>query len=228
MLTLKGVKPTADQKPVDLEASSREKVILQLSQDNAISQWMAMLREEAEPLEGTWQWETDESVGFWSLAEPNRGEVALNKVVVQYVERLLKALRKYEQLSIQMAKHFSPAQLGGYMEEMEELETFINDHDAWELEHHIKSWKQTFNLPDGTTPMHDLSVIDQQKTELTAIMVAPKLFAVMANPFPILNEVETQAVRQVLEQSERGWLLFTTPDESLPLTAIDQTVMLGA
>lgn len=228
MLTLKDVKPTAGQKPVDLEASGQQKVVLQLPQTNATSQWIGMLREETRPVEGTFQWETDEPVGFWSLAKPNRGEVAMNKVVVQYVERLLKALQKYEQLSIQMAKHFSPAQLGGYMEEMEELETFINDHDAWELEHHIKSWKQTLNLPDGTIPMHDLSLVDQQKAELGAIMVAPNLFSVIANPFSRLNDEETKAVRQVLEQSERGWLLITTPDEALPLTTVDRKVMLGS
>ncbi len=227
MLYLKSLKWGTIQNPLDLHWQQGEKIVLILPDATEQETLISILMREMMPTEGSIEWSIKSDIAFWRQTREEWGESTANRVLIQYVENLLKALRKYEQLSIQLAKQFSPAQLGGFMEEMEELEEFINSYDAWELEHELKNLKTTFSLPDTETAMVDLSLQDQKKVELAALLGAPQFARIFVNPFSYLEERQTEAIKHKLEADKIGWLLLSTHEELLPLPDIYRKVTLN-
>ncbi len=225
MLDIARLPLSANVNPLNLNCGKTEKVVLILPEMERGLLW-DFLTGNAQPGEGKIEWAEESEQVFWPNKEEEWENNPVNKVLTRYVADLLKSLRKYEQLNLKMARHFSPAQLGGYIQEMEALEQFIQNYEAWELEQEIKEWKNLFNLPDGETPMKTLNKTTQKLVGLTSVLIVPKCYRVLENPFAFVKE-NPDAVAQKLDQSETGWLLLKTKNEELPLSNIDKKLDFG-
>ncbi len=159
--------------------------------------------------------------GSISLPEPEQYHVVtrpdevkedqkLKAVLTQPYQRLLTSLRKYEQLSIQMSKHFSPFQLQGYMEEMEDLEQLINQYEAWELESDLKTWQKGLQIQDLSVPYKEAEPDQQWAVILSRAFVMPTPLTILKDPLPWLNEKQRDFLLQQMTELSAGWLVLST------------------
>lgn len=146
------------------------------------------------------------------LSTDTTGEGAqkLRAVITARVAGLLKALRKYEQLSIRMTRHFSPVQLGGYMEELSELEEHLEAYQAWDLEQRLKEWREGLELPDLDQHLKAVEPHQQVAAKLMQAFVMPAPLTVATDPLPWLTPQQQTFLLRNLEATGQGWLILST------------------
>lgn len=217
MLSLTDFKPTNTAPAINLSLEEQQQVVLALPDEGTQEALLACLRSQQLPAAGSLTLPPDHQ---YHLVPPESDDAEeeedrkLKAVLTEPYQRLLTSLRKYEQLSIQMSKHFSPMQLGGYMEQMEELEALINQYEAWELEANLKAWQEGLQLPDLSIPYDEATPQQQWAVLLTRAFALPATLTILPDPMPWLNESQQHFLVQQLTALSGSWLVLSTETNS--------------
>lgn len=214
MLSLSNLQVTNAGPAFNIQLQEYEKAVLMMPDEVSRDILLACLKGQQKPTTGSVT--LPDAADYAILPPENEAEKdsTLKTVLTGPFKRLLTSLRKYEQLSIQMTKHFSPMQLGGYMEEMEQLEELINEYNAWDLEANLKAWQNGLQLPDLSTSYHEAAESEQWAVLLTRAFVLPAHFTILPDPNPILNKDQDAYLKQQLTSLSGGWLVISTTDQA--------------
>ncbi len=210
-LSFENLQP-ADTAPVlQFTLQAQQQAVLAMPDKATQDALISVLMGQSNPVAGSIQLPEDNQ---YHIIQPDDEEAEedrkLKAVLTSPFQRLLTSLRKYEQLSIQMSKHFSPMQLGGYMEEMEELEQLINQYGAWELEANLKAWQEGLQLPDLRIPYEEATPQQQWVVLLTRAFVLPAPLTIFPDPTPSLNKDQQDFLMQQLTPLSSSWLVVST------------------
>jgi ATPase subunit of ABC transporter with duplicated ATPase domains len=213
MITFHDLRPTTHSPTLNLSLASGQKGVLALPNKQSSDALLSCLKGQLVPQSGSISFPPSDQYHIIPPIEKDANQ-KLKAVLTNPFQRLLSSLRKYEQLSIQMSKHFSPMQLQGYMEDMEELEQLINQYDAWELEANLKDWQAGLQLPDLSIPYDEASLQQQWAVLLTRAFVLPASLTILSDPTPWLNEEQREFLMKHLTTLSTGWLVVADVDNS--------------
>lgn len=214
MITFKDLCLTEASEPLDLSMKSGEQRVLVMPDQASSDTLIHCLNGQLAPHAGSIS--LPETLQYHVVSWPQEAEEdqKLKAVLTQPYQRLLTSLRKFEQLSIQMSKHFSPMQLQGYMEDMEELEQLINQYDAWELEANLKNWQQGLQLTDLSIQYDEASLQQQWAVLLTKAFVLPVPLTLLPDPTPWLNEEQRNFLIKQMTTLSAAWLVVSDVENS--------------
>jgi ATPase subunit of ABC transporter with duplicated ATPase domains len=215
MITLQDLYLTVGSDPLQLSLKSGDKGVLVMPDQASSDALIRCLNGQMAPYSGAINLPEAEQYHLVSWPHEAEADQKLKAVLTQPYQRLLTSLRKYEQLSIQMSKHFSPMQLQGYMEDMEELEQLINQYDAWELEANLKDWQAGLALPDLSIPYDEASLQQQWAVLLTRAFVLPAPLTLLPDPTPWLNEEQQNFLVKQMKAHSAAWLVVSDVENSV-------------
>ena len=214
-LSFENLQPAETAPALQLTLQAQQQAVLAMPDEGSQEALVSVLKGQSTPVAGSVQLpENNQHHIVLPGDEEEEEDRKLKAVLTAPFQRLLTSLRKYEQLSIQVSKHFSPMQLGGYMEEMEELEQLINQYEAWDLEANLKTWQAGLQLPDLSIPYDDATTQQQWAVLLTRAFVLPASLTIFPDPTPWLNEEQQDFLIHQLTLLSSSWLVVSTTGQA--------------